>query len=300
MASNPPHPLSEHTFEHPSNPSKRIPFPSLSDPPTLDLSVIVPAYNEAIRLPNMLHETLHYLSERAARQTTPPFSYEVLIVDDGSKDDTAAIAQRYAAAEGVDRVRVLRLQHNRGKGAAVRQGMLSARGRFLLMADADAATVFADIEKLEACVSDPAVHVAIGSRAHLRHAAADKLGRAPLRMFVSFVFNLVVKTVGGVRGLRDTQCGFKLYSRSAARVAFSGQMLRRWAFDVENLYRVQRAGMHVVEVAVNWTEVPGSKLSVVKATVNMLIDMLRMRYMYWTGAWSVSFTTVSPKSTGDG
>lgn len=248
----------------------------------------------------MLDEALNYLSERAKRQTTPPFSYEVLIVDDGSKDDTVVIAQRYAAREGIDHVRVLRLQQNSGKGAAVRQGMLSARGRFLLMADADAATVFADIEKLETCISDPSVHVAIGSRAHLQNGGADKLGRAPLRKFVSLVFNLVVKTIGGVQGLRDTQCGFKLYSRNAARVAFSGQMLRRWAFDVENLYRVQKAGLRVVEVAVNWTEVPGSKLSVIKATVNMLMDMLRMRYMYWTGAWSVTLPTMAPKSTGDG
>ncbi|CAN8076402.1 unnamed protein product [Agarophyton chilense] len=297
MAVSPPHPHSEFSFEDPSQPNKRIPFPSLSDPPTIDLSVVIPAYNESVRLPDMLDETLTYLSSRAAIQKNPPFTYELLIVDDGSTDDTAPVAMRYVARSGVEHVRLLRLQKNCGKGGAVRSGALASRGRFILMADADAATVFSDVEKLELAISDERVDVAIGSRAHLSHGGGDKQGRSPLRKFVSLVFNLVVKIVGGVRGLRDTQCGFKLYSRKAARIAFSGQMLRRWAFDVENLYRVQKAGMHVVEVPVNWTEVPGSKLSVVKATLNMLMDMIRMRYRYWTGAWRVTLPALQPNGT---
>lgn len=257
----------------------------------VDLSVVVPAYNEEARLPGMLDETLSYLEARRS-----PFSYEVIVVDDGSRDRTASIAFEYASR----RVRVHMMAQNAGKGAAVRAGMLSARGRRMLMADADAATAFDDVERLEAALGDGA-DVAVGSRAHLRDGGVVEdggegkgkggrvhTGRDGLRSFVSWVFNLVVVYVGGVSGCRDTQCGFKLYSRRAARVAFEGQHLDRWAFDVENLYRVQAAGLKVVEVPVRWSEVPGSKLSVVKATINMMWDMLRMRYHYTVGSWTVS------------
>lgn len=242
----------------------------------------------------MLNETLSYLTTRSSRTRDPPFTWEVLIVDDGSSDATAAVAFDFVRTHGADRVRLLRMTKNSGKGAAVRQGMLSTRGRYVLMADADAATVFDELEKLEEAVSYPHVDVAIGSRLHLRGRGANE-GRGLLRGLVSMVFNLVVVYIGGVVGLGDTQCGFKLYSREAARVAFTGQMLRRWAFDVENMYRVQKVGMKVVEVPVQWTEVPGSKLSVVKASINMITDMLLMRYRYLTGAWQVSPAVVPTK-----
>lgn len=283
MPSNPPHPASEQTFEDPASPLQRVAFPSISSPASIDLSVVVPAYNEQIRLPQMLDEALSYLQSRAAHPSDPPFTYEIIVVDDGSNDNTAQVAIGYVAKYGINNVRLLRMIRNVGKGGAVRQGVLSTRGRYILMADADAATVFADIEKLEAVVST-GVDIAIGSRSHLK---GMKEGRGIIRGFVSTVFNLVVVFVGGVTGLKDTQCGFKLYSREAARVAFGGQMLRRWAFDVENLYRAQRMGMRIAEVPVQWTEVPGSKLNVVKATINMMCDMLRMRFRYLTGSWTI-------------
>lgn len=209
------------------------------------------------------------------------------MVDDGSTDRTADVALSYVCEQSSARMRLLRMQTNYGKGAAVRQGVLSCRGRFVLMADADGATVFSELENLESEIAREEIEVAIGSRHHLK-GRGSKHGRGLFRGFISTVFNLVVTYVGGVSGLNDTQCGFKLYTRQAAKVAFSGQMLKRWAFDVENLYRVQRSGMNVVEVAVSWTEVPGSKLNVVRATVNMLIDMCRMRYRYWSASWRVA------------
>lgn len=287
MDPTPPHPASEQTFSDPVNPNVRTPFPSISQPPTIDLSVVVPAYNEQIRLPQMLDETLNYLQTRAHRSVSPQFAFEIIIVDDGSKDNTVGVVMNYVQQYGTECVRLLRMRQNAGKGGAVRQGMLSARGRYVLMADADAATVFADVEKLERVISHEDVDVAIGSRIHLK-GRGQKEGRGLLRGFISTVFNLVVVHVGGVTGLQDTQCGFKLYSREAARIAFTGQMLRRWAFDVENLYRVQKAGLRVVEVPVQWTEVPGSKLSVVKATLNMLCDMVHMRIRYETGSWTLA------------
>lgn len=313
MASDTPHPASETSFIDPSDPHTRYPFAKLSDAGTIELSVIVPAYNEEARLPVMLDETLSYLEGRreATRTSGRPFTYEVIIVDDGSRDRTADVALEYVSKYSTEHVRLLRMVQNAGKGGAVRRGMLSARGRRLLMADADAATAFDDLERLERVFVDD-VEVAVGSRAHLRDAkkkagnctsssgligcsmddSKEKgnkgAGRDALRSFISMVFNLLVVYIGGVIGCRDTQCGFKLYSRRAARVAFEGQHLNRWAFDVENLYRVQSAKMKVVEVPVRWSEVPGSKLSVVKATINMAWDMTLMRYRYVTGAWTVS------------
>lgn len=280
MPSTRPHPASEQTFRDPTT-ERRLPFPAISDPPTIDLSVVVPAYNEQKRLPDMLDEALTYLERRAHASN---FKYELIVVDDGSKDNTADVAFAYVTKYGTDKVRLLRMIKNVGKGGAVRQGVISSRGRYILMADADAATVFEEIEKLE-LVASTGVDVAIGSRFHLKGSTE---GRTLIRGFVSGVFNLVVVYIGGVKGIRDTQCGFKLYSRHAAEIAFGGQMLRRWAFDVENLYRVQNAGLNVREVDVQWTEVPGSKLSVVKATINMFFDMVKMRYSYVTGAWALN------------
>eukprot|EP00177_Eucheuma_denticulatum_P004548 GFKZ01008270.1.p1 GENE.GFKZ01008270.1~~GFKZ01008270.1.p1 ORF type:complete len:293 (+),score=17.82 GFKZ01008270.1:250-1128(+) len=277
-----PHPRSEESYEDPgvTDGSRGI-FPSLSSAATIDVSVIVPAYNEQERLPSMLEETTSYLHSRCTQEGD--FSWEVIIVDDGSTDGTASVAMEFVRRYSSDRVRVLRMLGNVGKGGAVRRGVMVCRGRYVLMADADAATVFADVERLERVMSGGGVDVVVGSRRHLRGAHR----RGVIRGFVSAVFGWVVVWVGGVRGVGDTQCGFKLYSREAARVAFVGQRLRRWAFDVENLYRVQKAGMRVAEVEVRWTEVAGSKLSVVKATVNMLWDMGRMRWGYWRGVWNV-------------
>jgi dolichyl-phosphate beta-glucosyltransferase len=234
----------------------------------------------------MLDETLAFLCARA--ETSPGFTFEVIVVDDGSSDNTADVAHSYTQRFSAERVRLLRLITNVGKGGAVRRGMLFARGERLLMADADAATVFGDVEKLENAMK--VVDVAVGSRTHLKGRGAAE-GRSALRGFISTVFNFFVIFVAGVKGVKDTQCGFKLYTREAARVAFDGQQLKRWAFDVENLYRVQQAGMRVVEVPVQWTEVPGSKLSVVKATINMVLDMLRMRACYTLGTWALTSST---------
>lgn len=278
----------DQTYADPSlPPGTRVPFPSLFSPASIDLSVIVPAYDESKRLPAMLDEMLGFLCSHAKEQ--PSFSFEVIVVDDGSSDNTADIAAKYTEQYSAERVRVLQLPQNMGKGAAVRRGVHVARGARILMADADAATVFSEYCKLDACLTK--ADVAVGSRHHLKGRGAEE-GRSALRGFVSTVFNLFVMYIAGVWGIKDTQCGFKLYSRDAARVAFDGQHLDRWAFDVENLYRVQQAGMTVAEVPVQWTEVPGSKLSVVKATINMALDMLRMRLCYSLGHWALPGSVV--------
>ena len=268
----------------------RLPFPSIFDTPSVELSVIVPAYNEQVRLPAMLNETLRYLESRTTRQ--PAFSWEVILVDDGSRDKTVQVAHGYVKQYSVERMRVLELVKNRGKGGAVRAGALHSRGRYILMADADAATVFSDIEKLEEEIAKSNADVVVGSRLHLRTKSAAER-RGAIRSFVSRVFNWVVVNVGGVKGVADTQCGFKLFSRDAARIAFGGQRLERWAFDVELLYRCQMNKLSIKSVDVQWTEVPGSKLSVVKATLNMIKDMLRMRFHYGLGYWDLGTSAIA-------
>uniref|UniRef100_A0A671PC36 Dolichyl-phosphate beta-glucosyltransferase n=1 Tax=Sinocyclocheilus anshuiensis TaxID=1608454 RepID=A0A671PC36_9TELE len=259
-------------------------FPSLMDPPSLDLSVVVPSYNEELRLPVMMDEAMEYLEKR---QKNPSFTYEVIVVDDGSKDKTTEVAMKYTKKYGAQKVRVLTLVKNRGKGGAVRMGTLSSRGRFILMADADGATKFADIEKVEEgleSISEKPDNMAIscGSRAHLEKESVAQ--RSLFRTFLMFGFHFLVWFFC-VRGIKDTQCGFKLFTREAALKTFSSLHVERWAFDVELLFIAQCFDIPVVEVAVNWTEIEGSKLVPFWSWLQMGRDLVFIRLRYLTGAW---------------
>ncbi|GFS84731.1 dolichyl-phosphate beta-glucosyltransferase [Trichonephila clavipes] len=239
-------------------PSKKL-FPKLCDESSVYLSVIVPAYNEENRLPAMLDECLEYLENRRTRHTD--FSYEVIIVDDGSSDNTTKVALSYVNKIGSEKVKVLTLLKNRGKGGAVRLGMLSARGKFLLFADADGATKFNDIVKLEKEILEMSAEdsnsIVIGSRAHLEKDAIAS--RSFFRTILMYGFHFLV-WLFAVRTVRDTQCGFKMFTRESARSLFYVLHVERWAFDVELLYIAEKKKMNIKEIAVNWTEIEGSKL----------------------------------------
>ncbi|XP_037126624.1 dolichyl-phosphate beta-glucosyltransferase [Syngnathus acus] len=262
-------------------------FPSLHDPPSVELSVIVPSYNEELRLPVMLDEAMDYLENRLKRQAS--FTYEVIVVDDGSKDKTTQVALQYTKKYSAAKVRVLTLVKNRGKGGAVRLGTLSSRGRLILMADADGATKFADIEKVEAALKDLSskqgdVAISCGSRAHLQEDAVAK--RSFFRNFLMCGFHFLVWFLC-VRGVRDTQCGFKLFTREAALLTFPSLHVERWAFDVELLYIAQCLNIPIAEVAVNWTEIGGSKLVPFWSWLQMGRDLIFIRLRYLTGAWKL-------------
>ncbi|XP_028323067.1 dolichyl-phosphate beta-glucosyltransferase [Gouania willdenowi] len=232
-------------------------FPSLHDPHTRDLSVVVPAYNEELRMPVMLDEAMDYLENR--QKQNPSFTYEVIVVDDGSKDKTTEVALRYTRKHGAEKVRVLTLVKNRGKGGAVRMGVLSCRGKLILMADADGATKFADINKVEAALNNlnpkpENMAISCGSRAHLEKESVAQ--RSLFRTFLMLGFHFLVWFFC-VKGIRDTQCGFKLFTREAALRTFSSLHVERWAFDVELLYIAQCFKIPIAEVAVNWTEIEG-------------------------------------------
>lgn len=268
-------------------------FPSLHDPHSRELSVVVPAYNEELRMPVMMEECMEYLESRQKQH--PSFTYEVIVVDDGSKDKTTEVALTYSRKYGSDKVRVLTLAHNRGKGGAVRMGTLSSRGKTILMADADGATKFADLEKVEAGLHDinpkpNNMAISCGSRAHLEDDSVAE--RSMFRTFLMYGFHFLVWFFC-VRGIRDTQCGFKLFTREAALQTFSSLHVERWAFDVELLYIAQRFKIPIAEVAVNWTEIEGSKLVPVWSWLQMGRDLVFIRLRYITGAWRLE----SPQKT---
>jgi len=265
-------------------------FPSLSQQSdaSIHLSVIIPSYNEQLRLPEMLNETLGFLHERQQRSG---LGYELIVVDDGSRDETSRVAQEYVAREGVERMRLLKLHQNCGKGGAVKRGMLCARGKYLLMADADGATKFSDVERLEKQlqhVEQNGLGVAVGSR----NLGQTEIKKSVFRNILTWGFHMIVALLC-VRDVRDTQCGFKLFTRDSARLLFTVLHIERWAFDVELLYLAQYHRMPIVEVPVTWTEIAGSKVDPMWDSLKMARDLFKIRLMYLFGIWSHDASRVS-------
>ena len=281
--------IEETYFDPHENRSKK--FPTIYDPPSVYLSVIVPAYNEEARISYMLDECIRYLLRRSSMDSSGSFTWEIVVVDDGSSDKTIVVVRDYVKRYGSERVRLLRLIRNRGKGGAVRQGMMVARGQRLLMADADGATRFGDVELLESSLNRSCRQnkerfgIAVGSRVQLGDEA--KAERSCFRWILQQGFHLLVSVLC-VSGVRDTQCGFKLFTRSSAARLFPTQRITRWAFDVELLFLAQKIFfMPIEEIPVNWTEIAGSKVDILGASFSMLRDMLIIRICYGCKIWQV-------------
>ncbi|KAI0058863.1 Alg5-prov protein [Artomyces pyxidatus] len=272
---------SEKQFRTHSSPKMPQTLPSLHDEGTLDLTVVVPAYNETKRMPAMLSTAVAHLSG------LKDLSFEIIIVDDGSTDGTADAALQLAAGYARVEIRVVKLEKNLGKGGTVRHGMLHGRGRRLLMVDADGASRFEDLDllwkALDTLPSDDAAGVAIGSRAHLVKTEAV-VKRSFIRNFLMYGLHTVLRIVG-VGHIRDTQCGFKLFTRRAAQQIFPRQHLATWIFDVELLLLAKQLRIPVMEVPIEWHEVPGSKLNVMSDSLQMLRDLLILRVNQLLGRW---------------
>ena len=233
-------------------------------PPSVDLSIVIPAFNEGTRLPATLTALMAFLDRDARRA-------EVIIVDDGSRDDTSAQVRRFESLDA--RVRLIRLPQNRGKGYAVRTGIVNSAGSLVLFADADGATPFEELARLEAQLQAGA-RVAIGSRG-----VRDRTTRVQARLYrrvLGRLFHAVVRTFA-VHGITDTQCGFKLFDAEAAHDLFSRMRMTGFSFDVEVLLMAIRSGYRVAEVPVNWTHQPGSKVRVLRDGLLMARDVLRIR-----------------------
>jgi dolichyl-phosphate beta-glucosyltransferase len=235
---------------------------------TATLTLVFPCYNEAERLPRTLGTYLGRLPPQM------PHEVEVLVVDDGSTDDTADVAGTVAAGDA--RVRVIRCQRNRGKGFAVRTGVLAAEGELVVFTDADGSYRPDDVERVVAALAD--APVAIGSRD--LHVQAS----SPTRQVASMLFNRVMRTMLDLP-FRDTQCGLKGFRRQAALEVFGRARLDGFAFDAEVLYLARHLGLRVAEVGVRADERDGSKVRVAVDALTMLGEALAVRRAAASGAY---------------
>jgi dolichyl-phosphate beta-glucosyltransferase len=238
----------------------------------LRYSIIVPAYNESRRISQTLENIVSFTHAQS-------WNAEVLAVDDGSSDGTPAMISEFAAAH--PEVRLLCNPGNRGKGFAVRNGMMNARGDLLLFTDADLSSPIAEAAKLFAALEQGA-DVAIGSR---WLDASLQFVRQPLRRRIfSRSFNLFIKLLLGLP-FRDTQCGFKAFTRPAAAVIFPRQRIHRWGFDPEVIYIARRQGLKVTEVPVAWGHDERSTIHPFRDGLRMGIEALKIRWYAWMGKY---------------
>jgi dolichyl-phosphate beta-glucosyltransferase len=232
-------------------------------------TLVVPAYNESSRIENCVRSAARWAHSRPGG-----WDWEVILVDDGSTDDTVAKAHRFAAEEKLD-LHVVSYGANRGKGAAIRAGVLASSGDPVLVSDTDLSTPLSEWVKLAERL--PTHPVAIGSRA-MEQALVRK--RQPFyRQAMGRTFNQFVRLLT-VRGIADTQCGFKLFRGDLAHELFREARIDRFAYDVEILYLAQRRGIAIAEVPVVWVNSPESKVAVVRDSSRMLWDLFRIRWMH--------------------
>jgi dolichyl-phosphate beta-glucosyltransferase len=232
----------------------------------VDISVVIPAHNEAARIPPYLRAITSHLRARGC-------AYEVLVVDDGSTDTTATVVKSFART--APEVHLIHLASCRGKGAAVRRGMQSAVGHLQLFTDADGATPIQELTRLEGAVANGA-DLAIGSRT-LASRLPDFTVQARLyRTLLGMLFHSAVRR-SGIRGIADTQCGFKLFRRDVAHDLFSASSIAGYGFDLEILYVAQQRGYRIAEVPVNWTDQPGSKVRVIRDGLAMLRELAAIK-----------------------
>ncbi len=200
-------------------------------------------------------------------------SVEILVIDDGSSDDTAKVAEQFAADKPY--IRVLRNPGNRGKGYSIRHGMLASTGEWVLFTDADLSAPIEEVEKLLNSVKETQATVAIGSRALDRSLIGTH--QSWFRENAGRLFNLLMRVFVGLP-FWDTQCGFKLFSQKAATDVFSRQRIDGFGFDVEALFIAQHLGYQIVEVPVKWNHVDGTKLNFLSDSLKMFLDLLIVRW----------------------
>jgi len=232
---------------------------------------VVPAYNEAARLPLTLPKLVQFCERHG--------SVEVLIVDDGSKDSTAALIREFAGQHPF--ARLLQNPGNRGKGYSVRHGMQEAQGDWILSTDADLSSPLEEVGKLLSAAEREQAAAAIGSRALDRSLVG--VHQAAMREWSGRVFNMIMRAATGLP-FRDTQCGFKLFRKDAARVIFPRQRLEGFGFDVEDLLIARVRGFKVIEVPVRWDNVEGTKVSALNGA-RAFWDLLVVRWNQLCGRY---------------
>jgi dolichyl-phosphate beta-glucosyltransferase len=236
-------------------------------------SIIIPAYNEGARLGRTLDRVLAYVSDQH-------WDAELIVVNDGSRDRTADLVREYAQRH--PRLRLLENPGNHGKGYSVRNGMLNANGELLLFSDADLSSPIEEAPKLLAALQAGA-DVAIGSRWLQPELQTQR--QSLLRQFYGRLFNLALRILLGLN-FKDTQCGFKAFTRQAAQKVFPLQTIERWGFDPELLYLSRKSGFKVVEVPVAWAHAEGTRISPLRDGMKMFGEVLKVRWNAVTGKYS--------------
>jgi glycosyltransferase involved in cell wall biosynthesis len=239
--------------------------------PAPELSIVIPAFNEERRLPETLRRVRAYLEARRA-------DAEVIVVDDGSRDATAALVE--ARRGEFPGLRLVSNGVNRGKGYSVRHGMLEARGRIVLFTDADLSAPIEEADKLLAATRDH--EVAFGSRGVDRSLIA--VHQSPPRELAGIVFNFLVRVITGLKFV-DTQCGFKAFLREPSRIIFEQQRIERFGFDPEILFLARRHGLRAVEIPVRWAHDPQTRVNMVRDSLRMFGEVLSIRWNWMLGRY---------------
>jgi dolichyl-phosphate beta-glucosyltransferase len=237
----------------------------------LALSIVIPAYNEELRLPTSLAQIASYI-RASGRQT------EIIVVDDGSTDRTAAIAESFRGE--MPDLRVISNGENRGKGYSVRHGMLEARGCIVLFTDADLSAPIEEADKLVPALES--YDIAIGSRALNRSLIFAR--QSVFREYAGIIFNAIVRIILRLPFV-DTQCGFKAFRRERCQIIFQQQRIERFGFDPELLYLARHHGLRAVEIPVRWAHSPATKVSMVRDSVQMFLDVFIIRWNSLTGRY---------------
>ena len=247
-----------------------------------ELSIVIPSFNEELRLPVTLAQVSAYI--RASKRET-----EVIVVDDGSTDRTADVANSFRGE--IQRLRVVANKKNRGKGYSVRHGMLEACGRVVLFTDADLSAPIDETDKLLAALADH--DVAIGSRALNRSLISVR--QSVFRESAGIIFNFIVRAILRLPFV-DTQCGFKAFRRERCRVIFQQQRIERFGFDPELLYLARHHGLSAVEIPVRWAHSPATKVSMWRDSIQMFLDVFIIRWNALTGRYGRSESSMASVS----
>ncbi|HEY2353255.1 MAG TPA: dolichyl-phosphate beta-glucosyltransferase [Candidatus Acidoferrum sp.] len=242
-------------------------------PSNFDLSIVIPSYNEELRLPGTLERLAEYLPTLGLRT-------EVLVVDDGSNDRTAAVAESFRGK--ISTLRVLSNGTNRGKGYSVRHGSLEAEGEMLLFTDADLSAPIEESGKLLKALNE-GYDVAIGSRAMDRSLISTH--ESVFREFAGIIFNKIVRIILRLPFV-DTQCGFKAFRRERCRIIFEQQRIEGFGFDPELLYLARHHGLRAIEIPVRWGHSPATKVSMLRDSLKMFADIFVIRWNALSGRYA--------------
>ena len=243
-------------------------------PGSPDLSIVIPSYNEEQRLPATLQRIAAYLKASGRKA-------EVIVVDDGSTDQTVKVAESFQGQ--MENLRIVSNGRNRGKGFSVRHGSMESHGEIVLFTDADLSAPIEEADKLLAKMDE--YDVAIGSRAVNR--ALIEVHESRFREFAGIVFNKIVRIILRLPFV-DTQCGFKAFRRQRCKIIFEQQIIERFGFDPELLYLARRHGLRTVEVAVRWAHSPATKISMWRDSVQMFLDVIVIRWNALCGRYPVA------------